>query len=349
MKKRKLFWMIAIIVAIITVALIFIGLLFGKGEDEKQNGLSGHFDVSPQGTIAYVNYTDGKPGIYLYNSEQSLEKKVVELENDKLILDPTFANDGSTLTYISTNKDLEEKLESAVHQHDLETKESKELFSAPSAITEIEFSPKGDSLFYLQADVFQNYSPIASKRPHDFDVHEYNIAENEHIQHTDFKKYSMRSLTIAEDGQSVFVQMPDDEEVETAEDSFDLNLRIFQIPLDQPSNLKVVSDPNRKVDIYDFAVVPNETEFIFQSISNQDSGDIFQYELYKYNVETNEEQQLTNLKEYTVNPVISSDNKIYFMVDKRFGQRNADYHLYQMNMDGTEVKEIVLPNIENHQ
>lgn len=344
MKKRKWFWLFATIVVIITAILIAIGLLFGKGENEKRNGLSGDFDISLQETIAYVNYSDGKPEIYLYNPEQSLEMKALELENDKLILDPSFSNDGSTLAYISMNKDPDEELASTVHQYDLETKEDRELFSVPSAITEIEFSPKGKSLFYLQAGVFKNYSPIASKRPHDFDLHEYKFADNKQIKYTNLKKYSMDSLKIAQDGKSVFVQMPDDADVETAEDSFELNQRIFQIPLDQPTNLKVVSDPDRKTDIYDFTVLPNKKEFIFQSVSNPDSGDTFQYELYKYNAETKEEQQLTNLKKYTESPVIGPDNKIYFMVDKRFGQKSGDYHLYRIKIDGTEVTEIPLLN-----
>ncbi|MBM7714845.1 DUF5711 family protein [Siminovitchia sp. FSL H7-0308] len=344
MKRRKWLWIFVTIVIILTLALIVIGLLFGKDEKEKQNGLSGDFDISKQGTIAYVHYLQGKPEIHLYNPEQSLKMKALELENDQIIVDPSFSNDGSTLVYIAANKDSDEKLASTVYQYDLEKKEVKELFSVQSAITEIEFSPTGTSLFYLQAEVFKNYSPIASKRPHDFDLHEYRFADKKQMKHTNLKKYSMESLTIAQDGKSVFVQMPDDEDVNTAEGSFESFQRIFQIPLDQPTNLKVVSNPERKNDIYDFTVVPNKNEFIFQSVSNPDTGETFQYELYTYNAETKEEKQLTNLKEYTEGPEIAPGNKIYFMVDKRFGQRNSDYHLYQMNLDGTNITEIPLPN-----
>ncbi|MGC8230933.1 hypothetical protein ACP2W0_18250 [Pseudobacillus badius] len=343
MKRRKWLWIFVAVVLIITLALIVIGSLFDKEENEKQNGWSSDFDVSKQGTIAYVNYVKGKPEIHLYNPEQSLKMKALELKHDQFILDPSFSNDGSALFYIAANKDSDEELASTVHQYNLETKEDKELFSVQSAITDIECSPKGKSLFYLQAGVFKNYSPIASKRPHDFDLHEYRLADKKQIKHTSLKKYSMDSLKVAQDGKSVFVQMPDDENVKTAEDSFESSQKIFQFLLDQPANFKVVSNPERKNDIYDFTVVPNKKEFIFQSVSNPESGDTFQYELYKYNAETKEEKQLTNLKEYTERPVIGPDNKIYFMVDKSFGQKSSDYHLYQMNVDGTEVTEIPLP------
>ena len=164
--------------------------------------------------------------------------------------------------------------------------------------------------------MFQNYSPIASKRPHDFDVHEYRFAEDKHIQHTNLKEYSMSSLAIADDGKSVFVQMGDVAE-STPEDYFDVTERIFEIPLDQSNKKNVVSDPDREVGIWGFTLVPNSKEIIFQSIANKNDGGLFQYELYKYDTETNEEEQLTNLKEYAGNPKINLElDKIYFTVDK---------------------------------
>lgn len=342
MKKSKLFFGLVILLCMMLGSLLFFNQWMDSRNNESKAGLTGHFDVSLQETIAYVTYEDGKPEIRLYDSANSMDSKIIELEDDKFILDPTFSNNGTTLIYIATNKDLEAELKSSVRQYDLESRVDRELFSVPFAITEIEFSPKGESLFYLQADVFQNYSPIASKRPHDYDVYEYKFSENQSIRHTNFKKYSMNSLKITGDGKSVFVQMLDDAHVETAEDSFNTIQRIFQIPLEQPTNLKVISDPNRQVDIFDFVFVPNENEIIYQSISNKDSGGIFQYELYKYNSETKEEQQLTHLKEYAANPKISAPYKIYFMVDRRFGEREAEYHLYVMNVDGTDVKKIKL-------
>lgn len=336
-------WIFAGVIAAITVVLIAAGLLFGKDDNEKQHGLSGYYDISPDGTIAYVSYSDGKPGIYLYNSDGSMEMKALELENDRFIVDPSFSADGSKLFYISSYKKKDDKLESAVRQFDMETKEDHELFSESAAITEIEFSPDGDSLFYLQAGVFKNYSPIASERPHDFDLHEYTFADGNRNKLTKLKAYSMESLQVAEDSKSVYVHMPDDDEAETADDTFETNERIFRIPLDQPEDMKIVSDPDRKVDIYDFTVVPETKEFIFQSVSNPDTGGTFQYELFRYNPETKKEEQLTHLKEFTDSPVIGPNNHIYFMVDRKFAQKESDYHLYRMNMDGKEPTEVPLP------
>ena len=311
--KKKVVYGIGSFLLLSIVVIFLGGLLPNQNDQEQPEGLSSHFDVSAQGTIAYVEYTEGKPVLSLYNQDLSIEAKVLELEVDQMILDPAFSTDGATLVFVSTLKDAEMELKSRVHLLDLRTKKVKELFSRPSIITELEFSPQG-TLFYLSAETFQNYSPIASKRPHDFDLYEYRLENNEHLQRTNLKKYAMRSLEIPldEKGKSVFVQMDDDADVKTAEDSFDVQQRVFRIPLEDPTTLEVVSDPDREVDIFDFALFPNGKEMVYQSISNAKSGDTFQYELYRYNMVTKEEQQLTHLKEYASNPVISANvMKIY--------------------------------------
>lgn len=343
MKNRKFLYGMVASVVVITVSLIVVGMAFSKSEDEKLNGLTGYFDVSKQGTIAYVNYTEGVPEIRLYDPDQAHDTQIFALDHDKVILDPTFSDDGTTITYIRTNKNLEEALQSDVYQYHLETKEERALFSFPSAITEIEFSPDETSLFYLKAGVFENYSPIASKRPHDFDVHEYIMSEDQHIQHTNLKEYAMGSLHIADDGNAVYVQMGDRVE-QTSEDDFDVIERVYEIPLSDPENMKIVSDPNREEGIWGFTLIPNSEEMIFKSIANKDDGGIFQYELYRYNMETHEEVQLTHLNAYTTHPVVMPEmDKIYFAVDQQFGQRYSDYHIYHMNMDGTDVNEVTLP------
>ena len=109
--------------------------------------------------------------------------------------------------------------------------------------------------------------------------------------------------------------------------------------------MSVISDPEREVSIFSFTITPDGNEFIFQSISNPDEGGIFEYELYKYNLDTKEEKQLTYYGKHVSDPVVSADgNTIYFMLDSNFAKGDSDYHLYKMNIDGEQGVEIRLPN-----
>jgi Tol biopolymer transport system component len=343
MKKSILLALLSFLV-FLTVILVLTGFIFQKEDYEKQNGLSNEYDVSSQNTIAYVTYHDGKPQLRLYNKKLSIEETIFELSNKERIQDPSFSSDGSRLVFISSAKDLKDNISSTVYLLDLRTKEMTTLFKDKALVTEIDFSPDQNNFYFLKANTFENYSPIASERPHELDVYQYNLLSNTQTQITDFKNYSMNSLTVSADGKEVYIQMDDDANVESPEDTFNMKQRIFEIPLEYPEQKKVISDKHGNEDVFDFTFTPLENEIILQKVSETNSDGIYVYELFSYNLNTKEEKQLTNIHEYTESPVVSSDGKVvYFIVDKNFAGRNPDYYLYQININGNQSKEIKLP------
>ncbi|MGD6893420.1 TolB family protein [Bacillus infantis] len=349
MKKKSIILLFSFIGGI-TLLLILLGLNLDKSENEKQNGITNQYDISSQNTIAYVNYKDGKPSLMLYNKEKDINAEAFSLDSSRMILDPSFSYDGSLLSFISTNKQQDEDtaFKTTIHILDLSTKQVTDAFTENELITETEFSPVNDTLYYLRAGTFQNYSPIASKRPHDLDVWSFNPAEGEHKQITDLKSYSMHSLQLSPGENSVFIQMDDDQGADTPEETFEVKQRIFKIPIDNPDSMKIAGDPDRKMDVFDFTFSPDGDTMIFQSISNSDEGGTYEYELYKMDVDSGEEAQLTHLGEYTDRPVFSADgDRVYFMVDKRFAKGSPEYHLYSVKLNGKEIEKIELPLSED--
>ncbi|WP_033827899.1 TolB-like translocation protein [Bacillus andreraoultii] len=339
--KRKRLIILFICLLVLTGTLVVLGLMFNKTESEKINGLTNQYDVSASGQIAFVNYENGKPQLFLYNEKRSTRELVAEFDENTYIFDPTFSPDDSMLAYVTSNKDKETKLKSTVHLFDTEQKESKDLFTDTATITELEFLPNQSALLYLRSGTFENYSPIAGKRPHGFDVYAYQFSDKAQRQLTHFDQYSMMSLRVDTDGKRIFIQKDDDANVTNADESFEVKQRIFEIPLEQPDKIKIASDSARDVDIYSFILLPSGKEMIFQSVSNPDSSGTFEYELYRYNMETKEEKQLTHFGKHASDPIVSMDGEIiYFMLDTNFGKGNAEYHLYKMNSDGSGAEEI---------
>ncbi len=348
-KNKKSLLLIIIPIVFITLGLVIAGAIFQTADYEKQQGLTSVFDVAIDETIAYVTYLDGKAGIRFRHAEKTFDKSILLSDVDKKINDVTFSPDGSSIAYIIADKDPQSNLNSTVRLFTMATGEDKELFSTDTLITEIVFNPQDEKmLFYLKAGTFENYSPIASAHPHEFDLYSYHLTDQTHQQYTNLRKYSMQSLNISPSGSIAFIQMPDDDHVETADDVFAMNQRVFQIPLDSPEELAVVSAKNREKDIYDFAIIGDRHEMVFQAVSKTGENGIFEYELFYYNWDNDEEKQLTTLKEHAGNPVIGPhQDKIYFIVDRKFGKRHADLHLYEMELDGKNLKEISLEIGEN--
>ena len=327
-------------IGLVTIAFIVLGLVFEKDENEKQNGLTGIYDVSIDGSIAYVAFDQGKAGIYLLDGN---EKPVIELPVDQTILDISFSKDGKKLAYVVSDKEMSRSSKSEVHLLQMETLADQLVFHEKALITELAFDPKdSELLFYLQAETFTNYSPVAGERPHDFDVHSIHLKENEHTKYTDLKKYNMQSLQVSATNESVYIQMDDDEHVQSAEDVFASKQRIFEIPLAAPDEKFVISDPAGEEDLYDFHLLPEREEIVYQAVGGTGPNGIFEYELFSYNWKTHETKQLTNLKEHASKPVAGPDNRIYFLVDRQFGERQPLYQLYRMSEEGKDIEEVLL-------
>lgn len=341
--RKKVWWMIAAL-AFVLVVLIGLGVMFNQKENEKAQGFLGIYDVASTGMLAYIVYTNGQAGIYLQGAEKVYDNPVFQLPVEQEILDVDFSGDGSSLAFVVANKEGKENLGSIVYAFDIASLKGKELFSDEGLVTEVAFDPKEEeALFYLRAATFENYSPIASARPHDFDLFSYQISDNEHVQVTQLEKYSMDSLKISTTDEIAYLQMFDDEAVETAEELFDAKQKVFEIPLSHPSAYEVISEEDWPVDIYDFAIMPSQQEMVFQSVAGEGGDGLYEYELFSYDWKTGEEAQLTRMKKYAGRPIIDSTHeKIYYLVDHQFGKRIPSYSLYKMDLDGGNKEEVDL-------
>lgn len=331
--KKSIALVFGVIVLLIAAVIVY-GILSKKEPVERQ-GLSTVYDVSADGKIAYVSYDNGKAGIYLDGT------RIAELSEGKAVADAAFTNDGKQLAYIAAADNLEKDPRTEIRIVDTDSLHDEQLFTLESIVTEIAFDPKDDNqLYYLEAAVFTNYSPIAGKRPHDFDVHSFDRDLQTHTDYTNLKAYSMTSLQVSAQEDTVYVQMFDDGEVETADDVFASVGRVFEIPLAEPNNFTAVSAADSKEDIYDFVLLP-EQQLIYQAVAKTNSQGIFEYELFSYDMKTNETKQLTTLEHAASRPKAAGGH-IYFMADHKFGERLSEYHFYRMNFDGSGIEELQL-------
>ncbi|WJY27610.1 MULTISPECIES: hypothetical protein [Sporosarcina] len=336
MKKR---FAMLVVVAAMTGACLFLGYMYRVPAAEKEQGLTGQFDVSADGIIAYTAYEKGKPTLYV-KTENS--RQIVQLPDDRSILDLAITPDAEAVYYIVSDEELGENSTSTLFKSDLGSGQSEEVFTVPDIITELMADPKSpDHLFYLQAEKFSGYSPGASLFPYDFDIHRYDMQSGRRERLTDMSQQSMSSLQVSGDENAVYVQM-DEEEGMAADGELSVKGRIFKIPIDRPDRKLIISIPEDTSDLYDFVLVPDRAELIYQAIAGTGEDGMLEYELFSYNWDTQEIRQLTRLHAYAGSPIQGADGAVYFMVDRAFGEMYSDQALFRMEPDGTALEEMSL-------
>lgn len=331
---------LAIGILIVTSVCILLGLTLEVPESEKQQGLTGIYDVSETGDVGYVTYEDGRPTLYVKSNGI---KQVAQLPPDQAISDVIMIPGKKKVLYVNSDKTLSETSKSAVHEIDLTTGEDEVLFEKDAIITELALDDAMvDQLFYLQANVYLNYSPVASEYPHEFDVHSYDLKEKTQSKLTNLKKYNMASLQVSGKEKSVYIQMDNDTDVTSPEEIFQTKQRIFQIPLEDPEHPKMIFIPKNTEDLYDFVLVPEQSLLIYQAVGGTNSKGTYEYELFSYNWETMDGKQLTFQKEHAARPLLSDAGQLYYMMDYNFTGRSPDYVLFRMNLEDGETEQVQL-------
>ncbi len=336
MKKRSV---MLSAVAVMTSACLLLGFMYRVPAAEKEQGLAGQFDVSADGTIAYTAYEKGKPTLYVKSTDS---RQIVQLPDDRSILDLTLTPDAETLYYIVSDDELGEDSGSTIFKADLASGKNEKIVAASGIITELMADPKSpDHLFYLKAEKFSGYSPGASLFPYDFDIHRYDVRSGQHARVTEMSQQSMTSLQVSADEDAVYVQM-DEEEGMTAGGELAAKGRIFKIPLNRTDQKQIISIPEETADLYDFLLIPDHAVLIYQAIAGTGEDGMLEYELFSYNWETQLIRQLTTLHAYAGSPILGADGSVYFMVDRAFGEMYSDQVLFRMEPDGAELEEIPL-------
>src|SRR5690625_1071580 len=148
MNKQKVILIFSTI-SVITVFFIILGFVFNKTEIEKINGLTEVYDVSADGTIAYVTYNSGKPELYLKTGDK--ERLALQHNQGEIIQDIAFSPSENRLVYILSNQDIDTNSKSYINLLEVHSLETKNLYEAEGIITEIVFDPIDEQqLFFLK-------------------------------------------------------------------------------------------------------------------------------------------------------------------------------------------------------
>ncbi|CEH28068.1 hypothetical protein AM501_10690 [Aneurinibacillus migulanus] len=337
-RKTKAIWIVAV-----ALSGLFFLLGLGYGKEKPANGiytgLLEAFDVKNEKAV-FAYSLKGKVGIYISDLHGKNAKRLAEADEGEIIHHPVFSTDGKTVLYIATPEDREQ-VKSSLYVMNVDGSEKRKLYSIDSLITEAVFAPDSKTIYYLQAETFTNYSPIARRDAHDFDLYSLDVSGGQPKRITSMKDYMLESLTVSPDGKEVYVTKQDDQHSKTAEDIFASKHKVFRIPLGHPEKIEPVLLQGIKEDVFNVEVSPDNRWMAFNSIANPGTNENFQYEMYVLDRQTGQTRQLTHLKKHAGAAVFDERSEwIYFMWDKKFGEGDPEHEWYRVSLDGKTVENI---------
>ncbi|MGG3804123.1 hypothetical protein [Metabacillus fastidiosus] len=321
------------VVAILFLTTLTYNLLQNNDQYKYFTGLGSHISISPDDSaIAFSYFINGKEAIYTGNIDGTNIKKVTETDSERHH-EPKFSADGKKLLYLSKDS---EGIQS-IHIINRDGTDSVKLTDNKSHVEQAIFSPAGDTIYYTAIpakDFGKGDEHIAEDG---YDLFSLSLKDGKQKQLTDKDYFSMDSLFISKNGNTIFYTELDGKYEKLR--SLVLNDSVERLHIPEHSSQ----------NIYNAQLSADESKLAYTDVSPQSTDSLYEYELFLTDLKTMKTEQLTKLKKSISSPVFfHHSNKIAFLKQTNWPAYLAVYELNVINTDDHKIKTVPL-KIENEE
>ena len=262
-----------------------------------------------------IAYNGGETGcICIVDLKSGTAKKIISENKELRYFKPEYSPDGKKVTFVGYfNKKLND---CAVFTANADGSNLKQLTKGGETINQTVFSRYDTSLiFYIKANTFENYSPFASRQPHNMDIYSVNANNQEVNKVTDMKAYGIYSLSET-DSAHFLMHLPKGNNG---------GLFLYEKSSGQSERIVPVYDSRRPV----FAYTDPQYNRQYNLLACTGS-----YQIYIMNMVDKEAKCIYHSNPNTIGPVkfFNTVERLIFSVDTR--------GLYTINFDGSDLKKL---------
>ncbi|UOR10552.1 TolB family protein [Halobacillus amylolyticus] len=331
-KKNSIFIAVVTIVSV----LLYWGGTFADGPSG-YTGLGHAPALSPDDTtIAFSYFHNGEAALYTSPSSGGEAQLLHKPDQGYSYIRPSYSPGSSKLVFIKQWEE-EERLRSQLMIYNEDEEKVRPLIGHEEFVTEAVFSPDGEHIYFLKAGVYKNYSDIAQKKPHDFDIFKMNIKSGEIEQITSSKAYTMSSLQVSSDGEQLLYSTFDGKDVIKMINLESKNTRTITPGPDYTSAAAqgpILSSPS---------LSPDGKTIAFSDVGSKSEHGTYQYELFMMNHKGEKVEQVTNFHEHVSQPIFfHHSSELLVTINRNFAGRNPDNEYWRMEQDGSHAEEILI-------
>lgn len=176
------------------IPFLFLTVLISGCNSEKQTIRLGieSFDITPDGkSIIYTFRKSARMMVYKANIDGTQSRLLVGEGIDMQYYNPSCSVDGKQIAFIGSRGG---NMNRAVFTSKIDGSNLRKLTTDSAIVMEAIFSLNSDTVYFTQAGEYGNYSPVASKAPHKFDIYRISLKDNSISKRTNEAAYSMYSL-----------------------------------------------------------------------------------------------------------------------------------------------------------
>src|SRR5690606_25627568 len=135
---------------------------------------------------------------------------LVKSKNELSFVNPSISQSGEKMAFIASNKG---SVNGAVWIANIDGSGLRQITDTLAIRTEAIFSISEDTIFFCQANDYENYSPIVRKAAHNFDIYTVSLVDHSVKKMTNFEAYTLSNISNLSDNQLLLRKIDDKEGV----------------------------------------------------------------------------------------------------------------------------------------
>lgn len=295
---------------LMTVSVFYILCIFGcTSKDEYKLGI-GTPQLSKDDKIIYFQYHEGwNSSICRMGIKDSLFEQIVPYTNEFSFYKPRLSDNGEKIVFIGKN--FESHIDK-VFIANVDGSSIQGLF-ASKRIYEAFLSKNRNEIIYNMADTVANYSPIARKSAHGYDIYSFDMESKMANKLTNFNSYEINGISDYKTDSLLY----NDKDIDG----------ICAIARNNPSKSRVIiknDNPGHMNYMYYYPEFVEKYNVI-----------VFQNSYQLYQIKGNNQIKLIYQSDKMISSfcVFNTSPKVLFTLDDEFC-------FYSINFDGTDLKRI---------
>lgn len=287
-------WIIFTVLFLIAVGLLF-WLIGSPRAPAEASGFTGEYAISENDDrLLYVINTDKGQEVYV-RSEDQKDEMIYQSEEQMEITTPLFTEDERVMFVETTGAPEEppgeqefQRVFSNIVSVDIENDKSSVLLEVRGWITTILQEDPDDSIIVDGVLVSTDEEPVTVFQSYESSL--FTLDSDKELERIrTFDAYSPGSLQLVDNGNKLRMVLPDDYEDVSSESMFESTERIYEMDIEQPDKLEVLSKVSSEVPISSFITLDDNNELIYQTIMNWEADENYEYDLVEYDAAAKEE------------------------------------------------------------
>ncbi|MEE6131719.1 hypothetical protein CHN50_14195 [Priestia aryabhattai] len=327
--KKGFLWGAKIVVFILLISSIYLSYTQSNDPYRFFTGLGSEISISPNDArFLFSYYKDGNEQVYR-SSISGKDVQQLTTSSETRSHTPRYSSDGKRILFLTKKPGVDEP--NVLNVANADGQSLQKISDDSLHVTDAVFSTNSQQIYFIGMPA-SDLGKLEGTEEGGNNLYAADVQTGKVKQLTKKDYFVMSDLAI--DDEKVYYKIPNDQDYSDELYEYDIKTKKEQ----------AVTQLKLPGDMYETTFSPTGNQVAYTAVSQEsENSSLYEYELFLFDVQSNNTEQLTTLKSSVNSPVFfHKRNKVAFLHDTAWAAQPEEYKLKTIDLKTKEIQEVEL-------